>query len=296
MAAGLKVAITADLHWGHRKGHEATQLLAQHLHAHTPDLFILAGDVGTGIYFEDCLKLFADLKCRKAVLPGNHDLWVSDEAKGYDSLDLYERLLPEVAARQGFLYLDKGNLVLPEADVAVVGTINWYDYSWGIEGIRQHFPGEEHRLKTKRFTRGKHNDGNFVRWPIDDERFTTLVRTTFEQHLRAALEQVSQVIVVTHHPPMYDLSFPHDTPSLELDRFLWEAFCGNAGMERVLEQHADRIAFAFCGHTHRAREKEWQGIRGYNIGGDYHFKRLLWLDWPARTIMVEEFGGNGGAA
>jgi hypothetical protein len=38
------------------------------------------------------------------------------------------------------------------------------------------------------------------------------------------------------------------------------------------------------------REVTWQGIRGYNVGSDYHFKRLLWLDWPAGTVTAEEFG------
>ena len=34
----LTLAITADLHWGHRKGAEATQLLSAYLHAHPPDV------------------------------------------------------------------------------------------------------------------------------------------------------------------------------------------------------------------------------------------------------------------
>jgi 3',5'-cyclic AMP phosphodiesterase CpdA len=290
MTARLRVAITADLHWGHRKGHEATQLLAARLRERPPDVLVVAGDVGTGVMYEDCLRLFAGLSCIKVVVAGNHDLWVSDEAVGYDSLDLFERLLPEAAARQGFADLDRGPVVLPGADVALVGTVNWYDYSWGIEGLRRLYPGEEHRLRSKRFTRGKHNDGNFVRWPLDDVSFTARVTAGLERNLLAALEQVGRVIVVAHHPPFYELGFPHEGPSQELDRYLWDAFCGNAGVERLLARHADRIAFAFCGHTHRAREVTWQGIRGHNVGSDYHFKRLLWLDWPAGTVTAEEFG------
>ena len=30
--------------------------------------------------------------------------------------------------------------------------------------------------------------------------------------------------------------------------------------------------------------------RGYNIGGDYHYKRLLLLDWPAGTVEEHVFG------
>jgi hypothetical protein len=77
---------------------------------------------------------------------------------------------------------------------------------------------------------------------------------------------------------------------LSLDDLLWDAFGGNRAMEELLRRYAPRIAFAFCGHTHRERECTWHGIRGYNIGGDYHFKRLLWLDWPAGIVTPHQFG------
>jgi predicted phosphohydrolase len=285
----LSLAVTADLHWGHRRGAEATRLLASWLRERPPDVLVLAGDVGTGAHFEDCLRLFADLPCRKALVPGNHDLWVQAEDAAVDSLALYEQVLPEAAARQAFHYLDGGPLVLPEADLALVGSINWYDYSWALEGIRQHYPAEEHRLHSKRFTRGKHNDGNFIRWPIDDVAFTSLVTATLERQLHAALRQAGKAIVVTHHPPFYGLSFPRLGPPVDLDGFLWDAFAGNVGVEQLLARQAERIPFAFCGHTHRARENTLEGIRGYNVGSDYPFKRLLWLEWPAGTVEEHQF-------
>lgn len=286
----LKLAITADLHWGHRKGHDATLLLADRVRDLRPDVFLVAGDVGTGVMFEDCLRQFAGLHGHKLVIAGNHDLWVSDEAVGYDSLDLFDRLLPEAAARQGFQYLDRAPLVLKDADLAIVGCINWYDYTWSLEALRRLHPTEEHRLKSKRFSRGKHNDGNFVRWQLDDEKFTALVTQMLERNLITAEEQAGKLLVVTHHPPFQELGFPREGPAEDMDSLLWDAFCGNAGVEALLAQHAERIAFAFCGHTHRAREGTWHGIRGYNVGSDYHFKRLLVLEWPAGTITAEVFG------
>jgi predicted phosphohydrolase len=289
MPRSLTLAVTADLHWGHRKGADATRQLAAFLHDHPPDVLVLAGDIGTGSLFADCLGLFADLPGRKALVPGNHDLWVQPDGPG-DSLELYQRLLPEAAARAGFHYLDAGPLVLPEVDLALVGTINWYDYSWGLDGIRRYYPSEEERLKSKRFTRGKHNDGNFIRWPIDDAGFTSLVTATLERHLEQALTQANQIIVVTHHPPFYGLSFPRPGPPVLLDSFLWDAFAGNVGVEQLLARHADRIAFAFCGHTHVERHNTLGPIQGYNIGSDYPVKRLLLLSWPAGTIEAHQFG------
>jgi hypothetical protein len=75
-----------------------------------------------------------------------------------------------------------------------------------------------------------------------------------------------------------------------MDRLLWDAFSGNRALEGLLARSADRISFAFCGHTHRERENDLGGIRGYNIGGDYHFKRLLMLDWPEGSVTAHVFG------
>lgn len=168
--------------------------------------------------------------------------------------------------------------------------MNWYDYSWSAERLRTAFPGEEQRLQSKRFTRGRHNDANFVRWPLDDIRFTAQLVAAFEQQLNEALKRVGRIIVVAHHPPLHGLGFPREENNEhDLDAYLWDAFSGNRALEELLTRHAERIDLVFCGHTHRARECRVGHVRGYNVGGDYHFKRLLWLDWPAGTITPHEF-------
>src|SRR6266478_2246533 len=74
----LSISVTADLHWGIREpGDAATRQMLSDLHEHPPDLLILAGDIGAGDDFERCLALFADLPSRKALVPGNHDVWVA---------------------------------------------------------------------------------------------------------------------------------------------------------------------------------------------------------------------------
>jgi 3',5'-cyclic AMP phosphodiesterase CpdA len=285
----LRIAVTADLHWGtrHAAGREATLALVEHLRENPPDLLILAGDIGAGDEFAACLDLFDALPGRKAAVPGNHDVWVlPDDARG-DSLAVYADHLPKVCARYGFHYLDAGPLILPGSDLAVVGSMNWYDYSWARADLPKLAADWEDRLERKRFSRGVHNDAHYVRWTHDDASFTRLAVGTLARHVREASAAVGNLIAVTHHPPFRGLNYPQPDPPT-LDSLLWLAFSGNAGVEDLLAG-ADRVRFAFCGHTHFAREADLGHVRGYNVGGDYHFKRLLWLDWPAGTVEAVEF-------
>ena len=289
--SSLRLAFTADLHWGLRgSGDEATKLLAAFLYSEPPDVFVLAGDLGVDAAFDACLDLFAGLPSRKALVPGNHDIWVQEEDVRGDSLWVYREDLPRRCEAHGFHYLDAGPLLLPEAGLGLVGSMNWYDYSWALTALRQNYPMEEGRLRSKRFTRGRHNDGNFVRWPRDDVSFTAEVVGTLERHLLLTLAEVGQALVVTHHPAFYGLNFPRSAPPSSLDGLLWDAFSGNQALERLLQTHAGRVPFVFSAHTHRARENTLGAIRGYNIGGDYHFKRLLCLTWPEGTVEAHTFG------
>ena len=221
-------------------------------------------------------------------MPGNHDIWVRGvDARG-DSLDLYDRLLPDICRAHGFTYLDQEPLVIPDSDLAVVGSMNWYDYTWDNDLLRAAADDWRERLASKRFARGMHNDANFVRWSMDDVAFTDRVVTKLVSDLDASLGQVANAMVVVHHPPVRGLLYPAQEP-LTMDALLWRAFSGNERLERELTDRAKRIPFVFCGHTHAARTCEINGMRGINVGGDYHFKRLIWIDWPSGRVREEEY-------
>jgi predicted phosphohydrolase len=296
MTGNLRLAFAADLHQGVRKtGDEAIRLLVDFLKADPPDVLVLAGDMGAGQEFATCLAQFRELACRKALVPGNHDIWVEDEDERGDSLRVYQEYLPRISAQHGFHYLDHEPLLLPDAGLALVGTMNWYDYSWTLDSLQRLVPDWEDRLRTKHFTRGRHNDARFVRWPLDDVAFTTQVVARFEQHLQQVLGQADKAIVITHHPPFQGLSFPRPGSPPTVDGLLWEAFSGNRAMEDVLRRNESHIPFALCGHTHRERENQFGRIHGINIGGDYHFKRLIKLEWPSGKTDAYVFGNPQGA-
>src|SRR6185503_11437527 len=102
MTTRLRLAITADLHWGIRpRGDEATRLLVSFLEADPPDVLIIAGDVGAGNDFGPALELFNKLSCRKALVPGNHDIWVSSDDPRGDSLRVYRHHLSVLCQEHG---------------------------------------------------------------------------------------------------------------------------------------------------------------------------------------------------
>src|SRR5262249_20399187 len=122
MPSRLRIAVPADLPWGHRRlGDEATRLLVEFLHAAPPDVLLLGGDVGVVQHFGGCLALFAGLPSHKALVPGNHDIWTEDGDPRGDSLQVYRQHLPAVCAEHGFHYLDQGPLILPDAGLAIAG-------------------------------------------------------------------------------------------------------------------------------------------------------------------------------
>lgn len=287
----LRIAVTADLHWGIARGMVANQAMANYLFENPPDVLIFAGDIGHDHFFEECLKTFENLNCTKALVPGNHDIWVaSDDSRG-SSWDVYSEVLPRISARHGFHYLDHGPLHLPDWGLSILGNINWYDYSWSEQKILDRFPGEEGRLATKKFTRGQHNDFNYVRWQLDDRSFTKLVVEEMRMQLENASRSGNRSVVVTHHPAIRPLAFPQLDQDFSLDALIWEALSGNSLLEQVLFQNKHHVGHIFSGHTHRARVEDWHGVKGYNVGSDYHFKRLLEFSWPDGEINPIEFHG-----
>jgi len=283
----MRLAVTADLHWGlDPRGDAASRDLARAVEDLAPDAFAIAGDVGEGEAFAHCLALFERLECDRLVVPGNHDVW----ARGvtFDSLELYESELPRIAAESGFHYLDQRPYHSASSGTTVVGSINWYDYSFADPAVLDEHADAPEMYRRKLFPTGVHNDGRFVRFGLTDEAFTERVVGTVERQLRELPDSVERVVVIQHHPPVRELFYPTALTST-YQRF-WLAYTGNRRMQEVVLRDP-RIRTLVCGHTHATCEAEVAGKRCLNIGGDYHFKRLLLLDtetgeerwWEFRT-------------
>jgi predicted phosphohydrolase len=291
----MRLAVTADLHWGiSPKGDAATLDLERRVAELAPDVFVIAGDVGEGDRFGQCLALFQGLECARLVIPGNHDLWTRGGSDS--SLVAYRRRLPRTAEEQGFQYLDSGPYVAPDGREAVVGNINWYDYSFADPELEQQYPNAREMYREKRFPpvvrgdkllRGFHNDGQYVHLGMSDDEFTGCVVGQFRKHLEKLPSSVESVIVIQHHPPLRELFWP--SPLTTVEQRFWLAYTGNRRMhEAVLAD--PRVTTILCGHVHQYCEAEVEGRRCRNIGGDYDWKRLLLLDTVTGEEQWYDFG------
>lgn len=284
----MRLAVTADLHWGlDPRGDAATLQLARLVEELAPNVFAIAGDVGEGEAFVRCLSLFGRLTCDRLVAPGNHDVWT--RAAGVDSLELYQSQLPRWAAEAGFQYLDQQPYIPTAGALAVVGSINWYDYSFADPVVQEEHPDAPAMYRRKRFPNGEHNDGRFVRFGMSDEAFTERVVGVFQRQLGALPETAEGVIAIQHHPPVRELFYP--TPLTNTYQRFWLAYTGNRRMQGVVLDDP-RIRTIICGHTHAACEADVAGKRCLNIGGDYHFKRLLLLDTDTGAEQWWELGAR----
>lgn len=294
-----KIAITADLHWGLPKCEAANTALVESLRKNPPDLLLVGGDQGAEFHFTDCLKALATIGCPVGLVAGNHDIWVRSEDTRGDSWRVFDELLPLECARHQFHYLDHGPWLLPEWDLAIVGTMNWYDHSWGGEELARRFPKDTWRLEQMCFTRGRHNDRVYVRWPeeMTNASVTQDLATRFANHLDKAVTVAGKIVVLTHHPALPELGFPAaaresdpETPSM--DHLLWEAFSGNSRLEGIIRDNADKISLVVSGHTHRWRSGSLGQARLVNVGSDYPVKNLIRLNGLGGEMEVEEFGPN----
>lgn len=237
-----RIVVTSDLHLGITS--EATlRSLAGGIADEQPALTVLAGDLGEPLAnFHSCLRLFADLPGEVAVLAGNHDVWAR---VGHSSQELWERLLPDAVRGMGMLWLEEGDW--RRGDLAVVGSLAWYDYSAVDPGVPPYAPEDFAARKG-----GYNLDGRFVDWAWTDPEFAARLGDGLCERLeRLAADASVRAIVVVTHVPLFEEQLsrrPYD-PRWSFSN----AYFGNLTLgQRVAE--VGKVRRVVSGHTHVGRE------------------------------------------
>ena len=285
----MKILITADVHYDISRSRAAAKQLSEQICAEGGDALVLIGDTAGAQLepFKEALKLFEGFDGRKFLVLGNHCLWCAD---GEGSLERYEQILPELAAGLGFEVLDHAPGIM--GNVALVGSIGWYDYSFADEslGIPEAFyeakiaPGaarylggyddllESHRgLITERHLAigARWMDGIRVRLPFSDRAFSETVSRRLSDHLAEVSSKVDRIVAFVHHLPFREL-VPRGRP----DRFAFAgAFLGSERLGQVLLEH-EKVTHAYCGHSHWYAKRKIEHITAINVGSTYSDKRL----------------------
>ncbi|MBD3371983.1 MAG: hypothetical protein GF403_04620 [Candidatus Coatesbacteria bacterium] len=247
----MRVAYTSDLHVDHSpENRRLTALLGERLRAERPEAFLLIGDVAARPrVVADTLGLIGEPPCPALFVAGNHDIWVSlrEQRRGLNSFDRLDEQLPAVCADHGWHYLDHAPLLLD--DVAFIGGMGWYDYSYRNRSRDAEITLEHFRAKS--YGRWRWGDQHYARFPgedgelLDDDALCGLLARRLEAQMRQAADWPARTVVAAfHHLPYAALSPPRRMP--------WDFFLGFAGAPRFGEllDSEERLAAVLFGHVH----------------------------------------------
>ena len=285
----MRLLATADLHYNHPRSRDSADEVIDLINLEQFDVLLLVGDTaaGDGDALEQCLSRFTFTGPRLFVA-GNHELWTH----GDDSYRLFREELPRRVRELGWKWLQSEPY--SEGDVAVVGSLGWYDYSFAQQslGIPHRFyaakvsPGVAERLEEYRHLLeqaddvgpaarevvARWNDGRFVKLHRSDEAFLEEQLTDLRTQLDG-LRDMSTVIAAVHHLPFAELLPPSHNAQWDFAK----AYLGSGAIGELLQRY-DNVRHVLCGHSHFEARARVGHVDAVNIGSGYRWKTWVTLD------------------
>ncbi len=248
----MKIGLVSDLHTDATQANkDLIPFLISAIEAAELDAFILAGDITSSLTeFYDILDQFnqTQLQCRKLFVPGNHDIWVNENAKMTSTQKC--GIISEICQDHGFHSLiDKPYI---EDNIGFCGTIGWYDYS---------FASEEFNVTTEQYEKkqlkGKiWNDKRYAKWEDTDQTVAKRFEDHLSSHITSIENKVERIAVVSHHVPFRQcMRYRGDLSS---DYF--HAFMGSEGLGEICSQES-LVTHVFFGHLHETVDKMINNLR-----------------------------------
>jgi len=243
----MKICCLGDLHYtGSRKW--LVDLIENYIVSTCSDVdaLVIVGDVtGSGNlnHLYEVLELLRDKITTSYIMsvPGNHDIYItSDEvSRGINSL-LKLSMFNELVEKLGCIALMKRPFIL--SDIAFVGSIAWYDYSFAPEWLN--LPLDAYREKS--FGLYTWADRDYVRLSLSDEEFTLMLLNRFEEQIKQVYNSVEKIIVVLHHLPFRELVKYRLEPSWDY----FSTFMGSENFGYIIKKYRDKIRLVLYGHSH----------------------------------------------
>jgi hypothetical protein len=239
----VRVAFTSDLHLPITP---ATVLarLAQEIAGFAPDAVAIAGDIGESLAdITACLRIIKNaVSCPVLVVAGNHDLWIPEPPR--DNWRRWQDEVPAAVSRANCVWLE-GNAHLL-GDIALAGSIAWYDYSAADPRFK-----EEPPLTFAQNKRYYNPDALLIDWAYTDPEFASLVSGPLLQTLdRLETDPgVRQTIVFTH-VPLLECQMCRKPDDREWG--FTNAYFGNLTLgDQVIQRR--KVTHIISGHTHVGR-------------------------------------------
>lgn len=213
----MNIGLFSDIHVHRYDQAEEIAALVAHINQ-TPnlDLLLCAGDLSHHSLEIEAFFRSITVTCVKAWVPGNHDIWVIHEEVPGDSADVrYVQRFPQLSNTLGWHYLPSQPLLLPEAGLALVGSMGWFTDPGYSEWYDTSATHADHVLAQR-------------------------LAMELEQSILAVPSEL-KIGVVTHHVPHPDCLPPGDPRQGETSTFMAE----------TLLRHRERLALVLHGHKHR---------------------------------------------
>ncbi|HYO10411.1 MAG TPA: metallophosphoesterase [Tepidisphaeraceae bacterium] len=285
----MRLLLTADLHFNHARSYPLAVEVIDQMNRAGGDAVVVIGDaaVADGDALEQCLSRFT-FAGPKLFVAGNHELWT---LRG-DSYAIFRKELPRRVRALGWQWLEDEPLLA--GDVAIVGSVGWYDFSYaqaslGIPkrfyeakispGAAAYLGGYEALLADAddlpphaRAVVARWNDGKFITLGRSDEAFLAELLARLDAQL-AALAHVPKVVAAVHHLPFRALLPPPHSAQWDFAK----AYLGSDAIGDVLLRYSN-VRHAYCGHSHFPATAQVGHVRAVNIGSGYRSKRFEVLE------------------
>lgn len=286
----MRILLTADLHYNHARSKPLADALIDDMNRAGGDVLVVIGDTATheGDALEQCLSRFT-FAGPKLIVAGNHELWT----RGDDSYALFTEEFPRRCRALGWQWLETDPFVT--ADLAIIGTVGWYDYSFAQASLEIPLRFYQHKVSPGAAAYlgsfahlidhaandlspraleivARWNDGRYVKLRRSDTDFLAELIARLDGQLAAAAH-VKTVVAVTHHLPFAELLPPPRTAQWDFAK----AYLGAAALGRILLKHAN-VRHAFCGHSHFPAQAKVAQVDAVNIGSGYRWKTFKTLE------------------
>ena len=236
----MRIAAISDLHiLPDGSDNQLLECIRQKVEEINPDVFVIAGDISDHLdVLTDTLATLHIGGSKNLYVAGNHDIWFEDTG-GPSSLEKYSTNLGKICSERGFIHLPDSPYI--QDDIAFVGSIGWYDYSF--RRLDLDIPMENY--EQKEFRGAVWYDLFKIDWIFTDTEATSLFNQKLEYDLKTLPKHVERVVYVSHHLPFQDLT-------VYKDRLPWDfysAFMGAKSTGKILENDR-RIILSISGHSH----------------------------------------------